>query len=333
MTDGSSVGGVNTTKGDVGLDRSETNVHQSSTTNSSTDDHSQTHTTTTDNSSRVTNVNHSSSHHDARKYKHSTIQIGGVAVPNFTLALVALATIVAIVALVALVLYGPGRPTSAADPGGASRPSVPTVEAPTVPAAVDGMVPIPAGRVVPDGGAAALTVDRGFLIDETEVTVFAFRRFAEERPEWAATWPVSAHGAADNMPVTSVTWDAATAYCSARGSRLPTVGEWQYAARGGVSTPYWWGTTFDAARAHFGGGGPLPVGGATRRNGYQVYDTVGNVWEWTASEVAGGRRAVVGGGWEVPAGSEAEAFHRVDAVQWIPPSSTASDLGFRCVKD
>ena len=76
--------------------------------------------------------------------------------------------------------------------------------------------------------------------------------------------------------------------------RLPSEAEWEYAARAGSSTAYWWGDEITTGRAVFNGSGKgsggadfagsdrgqtLPVG-AFDPNSFRLYDVHGNVWEW-----------------------------------------------------
>lgn len=97
-------------------------------------------------------------------------------------------------------------------------------------------------------------------------------------------------------PATHVSWNDAQAYCAWAGRRLPTEAEWEYASRGGIeSAKYPWGDE-EVDDGHwraniFQGEFPrsntcedgflttAPVRAFTR-NGYGLWQTVGNVWEW-----------------------------------------------------
>jgi formylglycine-generating enzyme required for sulfatase activity len=94
-----------------------------------------------------------------------------------------------------------------------------------------------------------------------------------------------------NRPVIDVSWDDAKAFVSwlarktGKSYRLPTEAEWEYAARAGTTSPFWWGRTPgpDHANCEDCGASPLhqtmPVG-SFRPNGFGLYDVAGNAAEW-----------------------------------------------------
>ncbi|CAM9316942.1 unnamed protein product [Ectocarpus sp. 12 AP-2014] len=112
-----------------------------------------------------------------------------------------------------------------------------------------------------------------------------------------------------NVPVAQVSWVDADAYCSWAGRRLPTEAEWEYAARGGQtlasehvgdkSTERWlvgnsWQGHFPNTNSVEDGYAGLAPATAFAPNALEVYDMLGNAWEW----VAGGdptRRTLRGG--------------------------------------
>jgi iron(II)-dependent oxidoreductase len=158
-----------------------------------------------------------------------------------------------------------------------------------------------------------------FYLAETEVTNRQFQSFVDARPEWKpsnrdallstglvsngylASWIDDRYpsGSAD-LPVTGVSWNAATAYCAwlqtglapARPGvvvRLPSEAEWEWAARGGLrGKPYPTGET-PGRSILFATGvtGPGPAG-SSEPNGYGLRDMAGNVWEWCADSYAPG---------------------------------------------
>ncbi len=95
----------------------------------------------------------------------------------------------------------------------------------------------------------------------------------------------------DNRPVICVSWYDAVAYTewlseeTGQQYRLPTEAEWEYAARAGTETDYWWGNDIDKTKANYNRnlGHTSPVGDYDA-NPFGLYDTSGNVWEWTCSE-------------------------------------------------
>ena len=98
-----------------------------------------------------------------------------------------------------------------------------------------------------------------------------------------------------NLPVESTTWQEAEQYCAKSGKRLPTEAEWEYAARAGTTTRYYWGDEFDPKMANFcdsscdlnirssssdGFKHTAPVG-SFPPNPWGLHDMAGNVNEWT----------------------------------------------------
>lgn len=204
-----------------------------------------------------------------------------------------------------------------------------------------------------------VTIDAGFWMDTHEVTNAAFLRFVQANTIWNVSRSRSdtydgvylrgwvndepASGRADH-PVMAVTWVAAGAYCAWAGKRLPTEAEWEYAARAGTTTAYWWGDTFEGSRANRNGAGTEPVGQAGRVNPWGLADLAGNVWEWTSSRYqpypyrvddgredpssgGDGRRVLRGGSWVILP----EYLRSADRFKYSP--RIASDyVGFRCVQ-
>lgn len=94
-----------------------------------------------------------------------------------------------------------------------------------------------------------------------------------------------------NQPVIDVSWEDARTFVGWLGKktgkayRLPSEAEWEYAARAGTASRFWWGKDVGRGNANCEDCGdaardrPLPVG-SFRPNGFGLFDTAGNAYEW-----------------------------------------------------
>jgi formylglycine-generating enzyme required for sulfatase activity/pimeloyl-ACP methyl ester carboxylesterase len=138
---------------------------------------------------------------------------------------------------------------------------------------------------------------------------------------------------AERHPVTGVSWYEASAYCASVGERLPTLYEWEKAARNGIAShlgvimPWGYMTAVQQteARANFASGGTIPVD--SLRFGispWGAYAMAGNVKEWLANRVGLGF-AVAGGSWQDPA-------YLFSELGSLPGATATAALGFRCAR-
>ncbi|HOD18026.1 MAG TPA: SUMF1/EgtB/PvdO family nonheme iron enzyme [Candidatus Cloacimonadota bacterium] len=205
----------------------------------------------------------------------------------------------------------------------------------------------------------------GFYIAQAEVTQAEWNRIMKAAP-------VSLAG--DNLPVENISWFDAVQYCNlrstaegltpcytllgmgsartvscnfkAKGYRLPTEAEWEYAARAKSFTKYsgsnqpdvvaWYK---DNAQAHI-----HPVK-SKEANAFGLYDMTGNVAEWCwdwydenypktmpyinpTGPLSGSSRAIRGGNINTNSGKELEVIYRDKGI----PSKAYRFVGFRVVR-
>jgi formylglycine-generating enzyme required for sulfatase activity len=225
-----------------------------------------------------------------------------------------------------------------------------------------------AGRLPNEGPVHTVTFARPFAIgkyeitfDEWEACVVAKRCESVGDDGWGR----------GRRPVIYVNFEMAQGYAqwltekTAEQYRVPSEAEWEYAARGGSATPWFWGTDPQQA-CEFGNVGDesikeehpdwprhdcndgfnktAPVG-RFKPNGFGVYDTVGNVWEWVEdcfnptyegapsdgrAWLSGDciRRVDRGGGWY----NKPEAVRSALRYAGDDPKRRNNTLGFRVVR-
>jgi formylglycine-generating enzyme required for sulfatase activity len=134
-----------------------------------------------------------------------------------------------------------------------------------------------------------IVIKRAFAIGRREVTFAEWDQCADagvckHRPD--------DHGwGRGERPAINVAWDDAKLFVAwlsqktGQKYRLPSEAEWEYAARAGTKTPFWWGRDAGTGHAQCDNcGSPTTrqaaVTGSYRPNGFGLYDTAGNAAEW-----------------------------------------------------
>jgi formylglycine-generating enzyme required for sulfatase activity len=243
--------------------------------------------------------------------------------------------------------------------------------------------PIPEGFIHIQGGTftrGSSDVLKGGDEVRHQVTVSGFYmgQYAVTQREYVAVMgknPVNFTG--DKLPVEKVSWFDAIQYCNARsqiegltpayrisgkkvawrrmakGYRLPTEAEWEYACRAGTTTTFNTGNhltteqaNYNGTRRYLGEGTGIYRETATdvgsfAPNPWGIYDMHGNVWEWCwdwygkysmanqtnpKGAAKGQLRTMRGGGWGNGGGDLRSACRG-----WGNPSARALNLGFRLV--
>lgn len=139
--------------------------------------------------------------------------------------------------------------------------------------------------------------------------------------------------------------------------RLPSEAEWEYAARAGADTPFWFGARITPQDANYNtkasyGRGPkarplwrTAPAKTYKPNPWGFYEMTGNVWEWTSDcwhwsyegAPSDGSRRATGDCKEAPmrGGSWDERPHHLRSANrfYLPIDRRRSELGFRIARD
>lgn len=133
---------------------------------------------------------------------------------------------------------------------------------------------------------------KGFKMGRTPVTVGMWQEFCQatdrsmpelpDFPVWKDGWD-----AIRDHPIVNVSWEDCIAFAEWAELALPSAGQWEFAARGGLKDklyPWgdeepkdqlWWRETSDRI-----GTAPVQRANHVFVNGYGLVDMAGNVWEW-----------------------------------------------------
>lgn len=134
-----------------------------------------------------------------------------------------------------------------------------------------------------------VTIARPFAIERRETTFAEWDACVADR---SCKYLADDRGwGRGNQPVIGVNWEDARAFVdwltqkTGQRYRLPSEAEWEYAARAGTTSTYWWGKDVGKANANCENCDTTPLRktvpvGSFRPNGFGLYDTAGNAYEW-----------------------------------------------------
>jgi eukaryotic-like serine/threonine-protein kinase len=244
-------------------------------------------------------------------------------------------------------------------PGYNERAAVPVVHVfvPTCQATIEDTIEIPAGEFLrnigpPEGGT---TRDErahldAFAIDRTEVTRAAFRVYGhmEALTGEGAARPDDPQTAAeeDRLPVVGINFMTARDYCRFLGKDLPSVEQWQKAARGGLEIAGRPNQHPERVTTWVVAVGPRPANLRYSDDSeiaevasypedtspYGVVDMIGNVAEWSRSRPVATNlkrlRTVLGSSWDIAASLD---IHQITFRNSRHDRYLDFTIGLRCV--
>ncbi|NEO07881.1 MULTISPECIES: formylglycine-generating enzyme family protein [unclassified Moorena] len=156
--------------------------------------------------------------------------------------------------------------------------------------------PISEFRRSDDEGPQHLVNVSGFWMGQFPVTQQQWQAVADYNKVKATLQPKPSYFKGDNLPVEKVSWNDCQEFCArlnkkfkgqlqGRKFRLPSEAEWEYACRAGTTTRYYYGD--DESKlgeyAWYSGNSDSKTHPAVKEktpNNWELYDMIGNVWEW-----------------------------------------------------
>jgi len=225
------------------------------------------------------------------------------------------------------------------------------------------------GGTLPQGSGLAGQVVAAFRIGKYEVTWGEWKEVRDwavannKGYDLAGVGDTYPSGSGDNFPVNKVNWYdvvkwsnarsekegltpvyqvsgatyktgevAPTLNASANGYRLPSEKEWEWAARGGVSSQGYTysgsNTASEVAWTYENSSDGSKAVGSKSANELGIYDMSGNVWEWCEDVAYTSNRRIRGGSWDGIADHAGVASR--DLLDG--PGRRVSNVGFRLVR-
>jgi formylglycine-generating enzyme required for sulfatase activity len=168
-----------------------------------------------------------------------------------------------------------------------------------------------------------------FWITKYPITNDVYGVFVRKHPgQTPPHWPAAPRRA--NHPVVGVSWDQAKAFAAWLGAELPSVEQWEKAARGNTDVRcYPWGSEFNATYCNCADNGAQdtvdvgqhPAGDSP----HGVSDLVGNVLEWMREVRPDGYAACKGGAFDMTC----EIFGLLHYTMWVENGFAEQNRGFR----
>lgn len=211
----------------------------------------------------------------------------------------------------------------------------------------------------------SVEIDNSIQIGIKEVSVAEYKHYINDAtvPQDGVKTFTSFNQSHEYAPVVYVSWDDTQKFITWLNKtkpdddtgkyRLPTEAEWEYIARAGTDTIYFFGNSaseldlyawYKANSLQNNDTAPHPVG-RKKANPWGIYDIYGNVWEWTADYYDDGYyqtskkvsptgpekgrlKTVRGGSWNFD-----KSYCRTTARESYLPHYRSRSIGFRLIRE